>query len=69
LNLARGLLLATVVALSACSGPSGPQPAELSAIQRPLPVRTLWSTNVGSGQRYTFLPVYVGFGPRPATAP
>jgi len=56
----QGLLLAAAVALSACSGPSGPKPAELPTIQRPLPVRTLWSTNVGSGERYTFFPVHVG---------
>ena len=56
----RALLLASVVALSACSGPSGPKPADLPTIQRPLPVRTLWSANVGSGQRFTFFPVHVG---------
>ena len=52
--------MAAAVALCACSGPSGPKPAELPTIQRPLPVRTLWSTNVGSGERYTFFPVHVG---------
>lgn len=60
MNLVRGLLLATVAALTACSGPSGPQPAELQNIYRPLPVRTWWSTNVGSAQRFTFFPVHVG---------
>jgi len=60
LSLVRALLLATVVALSACSSSSGPQPAELPSIYRPLQVRTLWSTNVGSGHRFTFSPVYAG---------
>ena len=46
--------------IAACSGPSGPQPAELARIERPLPVRVLWSTNVGSAQRFTFFPVHVG---------
>ena len=60
MSLVRALLLATVVALSACSSSSGPQPAELPSIYRPLQVRTLWSTNVGSGHRFTFSPVYAG---------
>jgi len=46
--------------ISACSGPSGPQPAELPTIRKPLSVRVLWSTNVGSAERFTFFPVHVG---------
>jgi outer membrane protein assembly factor BamB len=42
--------------LTACSGPSGPQPAELPKIYKPLTVRVLWSTNVGAAQRFTFFP-------------
>jgi outer membrane protein assembly factor BamB len=57
-----GLFVPSFVLLmaAACSGPSGPQPAELQAIDRPLPVRQLWSASVGSGQRFTFSPVHVG---------
>ena len=40
MNVVRALLLATVVVLSACSSSSGPQPAELPSIYRPLQVRT-----------------------------
>ena len=42
--------------LTACSGPSGPQPAELPKIDNPLSVRVLWATNVGAAQRFTFFP-------------
>ena len=56
----RRAILSLAVFAAACSGPSGPQPAELQRISRPLPVRVLWSTNVGSGARFTFSPVYVG---------
>jgi outer membrane protein assembly factor BamB len=42
--------------VTACSGPSGPQPAELPNIDKPLSVRVLWTTNVGSAQRFTFFP-------------
>src|SRR5512134_729161 len=42
--------------LTACSGPTGPQPAELPKIDKPLRVRVLWSTNVGAAQRFTFFP-------------
>ena len=56
----RLVLALAALVLAACSGPSGPQPAELERISRPLPVRVLWSTNVGSAERFTFSPVYVG---------
>jgi outer membrane protein assembly factor BamB len=42
--------------VTACSGPSGPQPAELPKIDKPLRVRVLWTTNVGAAQRFTFFP-------------
>ena len=48
------LMLAGLV--TACSGPSGPQPAELPKIDKPLSVRVLWTTNVGAAQRFTFFP-------------
>jgi outer membrane protein assembly factor BamB len=56
----RVLLVALAALLAACSGPSGPQPAELQTLKKPLRVRVLWSTNVGSAQRFTFFPVHVG---------
>lgn len=52
---ALALLLA-----AACSGPTGPQPAELQPIPKPREVRVLWSANVGAGQRFTFFPALVG---------
>ena len=44
----------------ACSGPSGPQPAELPRLDKPQPVRVLWSANVGGADRFTFLPALAG---------
>jgi outer membrane protein assembly factor BamB len=52
---ALALLLA-----AACSGPSGPQPAELQPIAKPREVRLLWSASVGAGERFTFFPALVG---------
>jgi outer membrane protein assembly factor BamB len=49
-----------VVALAACSGPSGPKPADVPRLDNPKPVRTLWSVNVGSAQRFTFQPTLAG---------
>jgi outer membrane protein assembly factor BamB len=61
LNVVRaGLAFAAALLAAACSGPSGPEPAELVNIDRPLPVRVLWSANVGSAQRFTFSPVHAG---------
>jgi outer membrane protein assembly factor BamB len=60
LKLARAVPALLVLLAAACSGPSGPQPAELQAIDRPLPVRELWSANVGSAERFTFFPVHAG---------
>ena len=56
----RLAVLLLALAISACSAPSGPQPAELAKIDRPLRVRVLWSANIGSAQRFTFFPVHVG---------
>jgi outer membrane protein assembly factor BamB len=52
----RVVLVLAVFLAGACSGPSGPQPAELPKIERPLSVRVLWSTDVGDAQRFTFFP-------------
>ena len=44
----RALTLAIAALLAAgCSGSSGPKPAELTEIENPRQVRTLWSTPVG----------------------
>ena len=43
-----------------CSGPSGPQPAEPPEIPKAKDVRVLWSTNVGTGERFAFSPAVDG---------
>jgi outer membrane protein assembly factor BamB len=45
---------------AACSSPSGPQPAELPRIDNPQRVKVLWSANVGSAERFTFVPALAG---------
>jgi outer membrane protein assembly factor BamB len=42
--------------LAACSGTSGPQPAELTRLEKPREVRVLWSSDVGAAERFTFAP-------------
>ena len=44
----------------ACSSSSGPKPADPPRIENAKRVRVLWSTNVGSGDRYTFSPALTG---------
>ncbi len=39
------------------STPAGAKPAELPALSNPLPVKTLWSTSVGSAGIFVFTPV------------
>lgn len=46
--------------LAACSGPSGPPPADLVRLENPRPVRVLWSSSVGAAQRLTFVPALAG---------
>ena len=41
---------------SACSGPSGPQPAELPRIEQAARVRELWSASAGDADRFVFFP-------------
>jgi len=53
------VLIASVALLAACSGPSGPPPAELQRLENPREVRLLWSANVGAGERFTFIPALV----------
>ena len=50
----RSIVLAAAV--SACSSPSGPKPAELQRLERPQEVRVLWSARVGSGTVLTGTP-------------
>jgi outer membrane protein assembly factor BamB len=56
----RHAALAAVLVLAACSGPSGPQPAELTRLERPRDVKVLWSSNVGPADRFTFAPALAG---------
>jgi outer membrane protein assembly factor BamB len=45
---------------AACSGAQGPEPAELPQLEQPKRVRVLWSTSVGTAERYTFTPALAG---------
>ncbi len=60
----RLLILLVVVLAGGCDwlrgGPPGPKPAALPALSNPQPVRVLWSTSVGSADRFIFSPVLVG---------
>ena len=57
----RSLSALALAALAACSsGSPGPQPAELTSIDKPKPVRLLWSANVGGGEGYVFSPALAG---------
>ncbi|HEU4353500.1 MAG TPA: outer membrane protein assembly factor BamB [Burkholderiales bacterium] len=56
----RSVCAALAAALAACSGPSGPKPAEVPRLDNAKRVRTLWSTNVGTAQRFTFQPALAG---------
>ena len=53
------VLIAALALLAACSGPSGPPPAELQPLENPRAVKLLWSANVGEGERFTFIPALV----------
>jgi outer membrane protein assembly factor BamB len=56
----RRILPALLAALvCACSGPSGPKPAELPRLQNPPPVRQLWSVSVGNAETFVFSPALV----------
>jgi outer membrane protein assembly factor BamB len=54
------LVLVVALAVSACSSPSGPKPAELPRLERPQEVRVLWSASVGNAARFTFSPALAG---------
>jgi outer membrane protein assembly factor BamB len=55
----RLLPIILALAVSACSSPSGPKPAELKPLERPQEVRVLWSARVGSAERFAFAPAAV----------
>jgi outer membrane protein assembly factor BamB len=52
--------LGAALLFSACSGPSGPKPADPPSIDNPQRVKVLWSASVGSAERFTFLPALEG---------
>jgi outer membrane protein assembly factor BamB len=57
----RLLALLALVLAAGCAGKSaGPKPAELSDLERPRPVRVVWSASVGDGEPYIFSPALVG---------
>ena len=53
-------VIVALAALSACSGPSGPKPADPPEIPHAKEVRVLWSTSVGTGERFAFSPAVEG---------
>ena len=52
-------LIAAALA-AGCSSDPGPKPADPPRIDNAKRVRVLWSTNVGSGEHFTFVPALVG---------
>jgi outer membrane protein assembly factor BamB len=52
----RAVAAAVAVFLVACSSDPGPKPADPPRIDKPQRVRVLWSTNVGTADRFTFQP-------------
>ena len=56
----RGLAaFAATALLAACSGPTGPQPATLTPIERGMQPKVLWSASTGDGYPYVFSPAFV----------
>ena len=54
----RVLAAAAVSILSACSGPTGPQPAPLVPLERGTQPKVLWSASAGDGYPYAFSPAF-----------
>ncbi|HVQ24302.1 MAG TPA: PQQ-binding-like beta-propeller repeat protein, partial [Planctomycetota bacterium] len=48
------------LAVTACSSSSGPKPASLQPLEKAQEVRVVWSTSVGSADRFVFFPAPVG---------
>ena len=59
LPLIHPVAILLAVAVSACSSPSGPKPAELQPIEKPREVRVLWSARIGGADRFVFTPALV----------
>ena len=55
----RWIALAGAALIAACSGPSGPKMAELPELTASIPVRTLWSAQVGEAKDAIFSPAVV----------
>ena len=56
----RRATLALALTACACSSPSGPKPAALQPLEAAQEVRVLWSTRVGSAERFIFSPALAG---------
>ncbi|HUL93973.1 MAG TPA: outer membrane protein assembly factor BamB [Burkholderiales bacterium] len=56
----RRILLAGAIALAACSGPSGPQMAELTDLPSSIPLRFVWWASVGRAEDAILFPTVVG---------
>ena len=71
----RRIVPLLLLALAGCGGTPGPQPAELTALDNPKPLRVLWSASLGdedpfgswpppppsvSADRWIYFPVLVG---------
>jgi len=52
----RSALVVLAVLVSACSGPTGPQPAELPRLDHEERIRELWSASLGGADPYVFSP-------------
>src|SRR6185503_11188218 len=52
LTMKRLAAAAALALLAACGGTSGPQPAELTPIESPKPLRVLWSAALTEHDRY-----------------
>ena len=52
-ELRRLAILAALALLAACGSTPGPQPAELTVLDNPRPLRVLWSTSLNEDLRYT----------------
>ena len=54
----RRLACLAAALLCACSGPTGPQPATLTPIERGTQPKVLWSASTGDGYPYVFSPAF-----------
>ena len=52
------LLLAAALLAGCASGPTGPKPAELVALEHPAPVKRIWSAKIGDAGRFVFEPAF-----------